>query len=387
MFHTVVSIMVLVVFLGLSIRRARTLIIIYLSALMITATMFSAPVSAGKLITATPTDNFTEQAVSASTNFTEQAAVVVNCSSATLVTSIALMSLNETFVHCPSGVNMMDTNFELCTSVLVLASPKWSALIYVFNTTDETVARGYADAITPSISGAFSLSFSFYSIGLTSSETNVTYTAPAITNVLSYYTNTLKPSCLKSDLAGFSSAIPNLLNVLPSNSYVGITAQKNSGSYAWEYTFFAGYQNMQIPTGSGYTINVLNLLGAASLSPSQYAYTGVYYNSIASVTIQANTTVSFVSCTPASISTPFSPTRGWYVVPSNPLTTGLTGIFFFGNDATPVTALTFTFSGTIAPEFSSLTLIITIIVCTIGIAIAFRRRFLKVYSKHAPPLQ
>lgn len=345
---------------------------ICLSALLITASMFSNPVSARKVMQEPPSYDFMEQVL-----------VMVNCSEATLTTVISLMTSNETFVHYPSGVNMMDSHFELCETVAVSVTPMGSTLVYIFDIADTTTARGHADAMTPSINAAFGLSFSFLSATPTNGGTNVTYIASGIANVLSYYTTTLKPLCLKSDLAGFSNAIPNLLNVQPSKSYAGISAYKTSGDYDWQYIFFAGYFEMQIPTGLGYTINVLNLMGATSLTPSFYAYTGACYMSIVPVVVEPETTVSFVSCNPANVLLQYV-TRGWYVVPENPFIQTLNAIFYFGNDATPVTVLTLTFSGLIVPEFSSLTLIIAMIVYTIGV-VAFKKRLSKKLSNISTP--
>jgi len=343
--------------------KSLTKAVICVSALLITMTVFSAPASAKKVMTEPPSYNFMEQVL-----------VMVNCSEATLTNVISLMTSNETLVRYPSGVNMMDSHFELCESVSVSVTPQGSILVYIFNTTDTSAATGHAGAITPSVSGAFGLSFSFHSVGLTYGMTNVTCIAPAVSNVLSYYTGTLKPLCLKSDLAGFSDAIPNLLNVQPSKSYAGITAFKTSGDFNWQFMFFAGYFEVQIPTGTGYTIDVLDLLGAASLVPSSYAYAGAFCMSIVPVMVEPETTVSFVSCTPNQASMQYI-SRGWYVFPPD-ITESLNAIFYFGNDVTPVTALTLTFSGAIVPEFSSLTLIIIMIVCTVGI-LAFKKRFPK----------
>ena len=339
-------------------------ILICFSVLLITANILGAYVSVRKVM-AEPLPLY---------NFLEQALVMVNCSEATLTAAISLMTSNETFVHYPSGVNMMDTHFELCESVTVSVAPTGCVLAYIFNTTNTAVAQGHANAITPSINGAFDLSFSFFSVGLTNGRTNITYTASAITNVLSYYTSTLKPSCLKSDLAGFSNAIPNLLTVLPSKSYAGISAYKTSEGYDWQYIFFACYFGAQIPTGTGYTIDVLNRLGAASLTPSSHTYTGACYMSIVPVMIEPKTTVNFVSCSPDQVNLQYI-SRGWYVFPSGSTDT-LNAIFYFGNDANPATVLNLRFSGTIVPEFSSLTLIITIMVCTMGV-VAFKKRFSK----------
>lgn len=342
-------------------------IMIFLNALLVITPIFSTHVSAREIMM-TPTNGFAEQVL-----------ISVNCSRATLTTSISLMSSDTTFVHFPEGVSMMNPNFALCETVSVSVNPMGSVLWYLFDTTNTAAAKGYADAITPSMNGAFSWTFSFFSVGLTDSKTNVTYTAAGPQSVGLYYINTLKPSCLKSDLAGFSDTIPNLLSVLPTQSLAGISAHKTSGGYAWEYVFFAGYFEMQIPTGSGYTVNVLDLLGTTFLAPSSYAYAGAYYNSIVAVLVEPQTTVSFVSCTPNQIFTQYSE-RGWYVIPPNPIffIKTLTGIFYFGNDATPVTVLTFTFSGTIIPEFSSLSLIIAVMVCTTTVGvIAFKKRFVK----------
>jgi len=339
-------------------------IIICLSALLITATTFSAPVSARRVMAEPPPYQFMEEVI-----------VMVNCSEATLTAVVSLITLNETLVRYPLGVNMMDLNFALCESVSVSVTPMGSTLVYIFDTTDTSAATTNANAITPSIGGAFGLSFSFLSAGLTEdSKANVTYTAPAITNVLSYYTATLNPSCLKSDLAGLSNAIPNILTMEPSKSYAGISANKESGGYEWWYMFFVGYYEAQIPTGAGYTIDVLNRIGATSLTPSSYAYTGAYYDSIVPVYITSHLSISFVSCNPTPPIMIPGAARGWFIFEPFPQTG--TAMFYFGNDATPVTALTFTFSGIIVPEFSSLTVIIAMIVCALGV-IAFKKRYPK----------
>jgi hypothetical protein len=303
----------------------------------------------------------------------EQALVTVNCSEATLTTVISLMATNDTLIHYPSGVNMIDPNFLLCESIFVSAAPMGSSLVYIFNTTNIADATTYANAITPSVSTAFGLSFTYYGAGPSDGGTNVTYVAPALgISVLSYYNSVLNPSCLKPDLAGFSNAIPNLLNLHPSQSYAGISAHKTSGIYDWQYIFFAGYFNIAIPTGAGYTLNILNLIGATSLTPSSYASVYAYYMSTVAVYVEPWTTATFVSCNPANISMQYM-TRGWYVFPPDLLLDTLTGIFYFGNDTTSVTLLTFTFSGTIIPEFPSF-LILPLFVVVTALAVAFAKR-------------
>lgn len=340
--------------------------------------ILNAPVSATKIATVSSSPSDTLQEVTS---------VVVNCSDATLWIAISLYSPDKTLVGCPSGVNMIDSHLLSCLQCGFGVTPTDSYLNYIFDTNDTTAAKIDADAITPSIESAFGLSFSFVSSSLQAwmvhpyVVTNVTYSAPGIPNLPSYYTNTLKPLCLKSDLAGFSNAIPNLLNLHPSNSFAGIQAQKSSGGYAWQYSFFAGYFYVQIPPGSGYTIDVLQSLGVTSLEPSSYAYSGTYYRSGATVAVMGVSALSFVSCNPSQIYVQ-NTTRGWYVVPQF-YPHLLYAMFYFGNDTIPVTVLTFTFSGTIIPEFSSLTLIIAITVCTILIA-TFKKRLSKVNSKFAP---
>jgi hypothetical protein len=342
-------------------------IMICLNVLLITTTIFTAPVSAKEVMTEPPSYDFMEQVI-----------VMVNCSDATLTPVISLMTTNETLVHYPSGVNMLDTNFENCESVSVSVSPTGSALVYIFSNIETAVeAKEHADAITPSIGAAFSLSFSFFSLGTTDSILNVTYTAPAVTDVASYYGSTLNPLCLKSDLAGFSTAVPNLLNVQSSKSYAGISAYKTVGGYDWQYMFFAGYFGYQIPTGTGYIIDVLSRIGATSLSPSDYSYLDGYYTSTVTVIVEPESTVEVASCTPNVIFIPYV-SRGWYIFPSDPTET-LIGTFYFGNDFTPITILTLAFNGTIVPELSSLALTIALIVCSMGI-VAFKKRFAKNFS-------
>jgi len=349
-------------------------IVICVSVLMVSIAILNAPVSATKIATvsSSPSDIFQEGVF-----------VFVNCSDATLWTGISLFSPNKTFVGCPSGVNMADSHLLSCLQFLFYVSPTASYLGYIFDTTDTTAAKIDADAITPSIESAFGLSFSFVSSSLQTwmvhpyLVTNVTYSALGIANLPSYYATTLKPLCLKSDLAGFSNAIPDLLNLHPSNSYASIQAQKSSGGYAWQYSLVAGYFYVQIPQGSGYTIDALQSLGVTSLEPSSYAFAETYYRSGATVWISGVSALSFVSCNPSQIYVQ-NTTRGWYVISASP--TWLMAMFYFGNDATPVTVLTFTFNGIIVPEISSLALTIAMIVCTIGI-VAFKKCFPKISIK------
>jgi hypothetical protein len=304
--------------------------------------------------------------------YAEQALVMVNCTVASATTAITLTASNTTLVHYPSGVTMTDPNFALCESVMVSVSHTGAALAFLYNTTDTYAAEVYALAIEPSISTAFNIQFSYYGVRLKNGLSNVTYLSSMGYDVASYYTNTPGPSCLKSDLGGFSDAIPYLLDVLPSNAYIGITAMKQSGGYDWQYSFFAGYIETISP-GLGYAIDFLDHLGVSSLIPSTYAHSGAYYMSTVMAYVASKSTVSFVSCTPGQIANPYI-SRGWYVTPQGGITNQLTATFYFANDATPIAALTFEFSGTIVPEFSPLMLMVTIAVCTIGI-LTFKKRF------------
>jgi hypothetical protein len=157
------------------------------------------------------------------------------------------------------------------------------------------------------------------------------------------------------------------------HAFVVVSAEKESGGFDWTYFMMTGYST-SITQGSGnHTIDVLDLLNVESLAPSSYASeveTG--YSSMVSITISSNQTINYVSCEPGEASPP--QLRGWFII--IPSGTYLTAYFSFGNDPSPVSPLTFTFSGIVVPEFTTLVLL-AMFTLTAAIAIIVKKRFLK----------
>jgi hypothetical protein len=304
------------------------------------------------------------------TQLIETVAISVNCTTAELYTASMVMSSDNSFVHFPTGINVEASNLEDATTISAAFSANGCFLAFIFNNTDPATARGIADSITPSMSTAFDTSFTWLSTGTYETYTNVTYTGPAKSNLQSY-TEWLMAQCLASGLGGFSLTFPPISQ--ESNAAVVVSAVKESGGFDWTYSMMVGYLT-SITQGSGnHVIDVLDLLNVDSLAPSSYASeveTG--YSSMVMLTISSNQTVTYVSCQPALAQPPGS--RGWTYYQYQP--TSLMAYFSFGDDPTPVSPLTFTFSGIVVPEFTTLALL-TMLILAATITIIAKKRFLK----------
>jgi hypothetical protein len=119
---------------------------------------------------------------------------------------------------------------------------------------------------------------------------------------------------------------------------------------------------ISIPLGLGsHTIDVLDLLGVSSLASSSHSYdeTKATYRARA-LPIGSSNPVSFLSCEPHPILVSPTPSdKGWTIKETYP--TFLTAEFSFRNDPSTTAPLSFTFNGTVIPEFTSLMLILTFV--------------------------
>jgi len=300
----------------------------------------------------------------------ENVSVIVNCTTAKIITSSMIISHNTSLMHFPSTVNMADSRFEKVTAVGLIFSPDQSFLVYSFNDTDATTSRSIADQITPTIKTAFQADFTFNTVGTRDSIIEVNYTGPGKSN-MPQYTQWVMSECLAPDLEGFS------LTFLPMaqepGAFIIVTASKESGGFDWTYSMTTTYI-MSIPTGSeNHRIDVLDQLDVGSLAPSPYvSLEEGMYTSIVNLQILYEQAVSYVSSEPG-LGTP--PSKGWFLSPYNPPKTFM-AYFYFGDDPSPVSVLTFTFSGIVIPEFTTLAIAAILLLSTM-IVLFLKKRLLK----------
>lgn len=288
--------------------------------------------------------------------FVEVASVQVNCTSAeeSVYSLVIAQPQNSSLVHFPSGIDMNNQSLANLTWIILVFASNSSTLIYQFNTTDAATAETIADGETPSIGITFQTAFNWSSTVDGGGNTNVTYSGLGKQN-LTQYTEGVMSQCLASDLGGFS------LTFLPMsqepNASATVLAMKNSGSFNWTYSM-GTYYTTSFSTGAGdHLVDVLSLLKVDSIAPSPYASFGGSYISSIVLDIVSNTTESFISCEPAD--TPDLLLRGWHIVTPLPPAV-LVASLSFGNNSSPISLLTFTFGGTVVPEFTASTLLATL---------------------------
>jgi hypothetical protein len=310
----------------------------------------------------------------AEAELTEIVNINVNCTTANISVTCGVISNNTMLVHFPAEINMNITELLNATEVVVGFSTEDSFLWIVFNNTEVGGAEKYANVtVEMYFEPVFGRGYMFNSTSVEDTYVNVTFTGSAVAN-LTEYTEGLMTECLASDLGGFS------LTFIPMTYETGactlIGAQKESGGFNWTYAMGAMYFTT-VSDGLGeHTIDVLELLNVESLAPSPYSEvpygTTKVYMSMVMMTINSNTTVTFVSCEPGQAS---PPARGWYIYPQiSP--TELQATFMFGDNPSPVTALSLTFSGIIIPEFTTPTLM-AVLTFAATVAVALKKRFIR----------
>jgi hypothetical protein len=110
--------------------------------------------------------------------FTEMIMINVNCSDASVMTTLTVGSDNDTLMHFPSSVNLNDAHLDDATTVAVISSSERSILTYTFEGISETEAETNAEAITPSIEAAVSIDFAYNVTGTIDTTVDVNYTGP-----------------------------------------------------------------------------------------------------------------------------------------------------------------------------------------------------------------
>jgi hypothetical protein len=305
--------------------------------------------------------------------FMEIVDININCTTASVSVTCGVISNNTELVRFPAEIDMNAAEWENVTQVMAGFSTANSFLSYLFNNTEEDNAEYLANILTNQLNTVFGTSFSHNSTSPSNGYVNVTYTGVGVGN-LTDYTTWLMEECLASDLRGFSLTFIPMTN--ETGAYTLIGAMKESGGFDWIYAMGVMYHTT-IPDGPGeHTIDVLDLLDVESLAPSPYSQvqqgiTSIYMSMII-VTINSNETVAFVSCEPEQAS---PPARGWYIYP--PIQpTQLQATFMFGDNPSPVTALSLTFSGVIIPEFTT-PMLMAVLTFAATVATTLKRRFIR----------
>lgn len=312
------------------------------------------------------------KAIDGLSQLSEDVMVVVNCTDASVATVSTVTSSNASLVYFPSGVDLSNAGLTNVTTIGVMFSTAQSILMYLFNDTDATTARSIADGFTPSISSAFSTSFSWFSTGTFDDSVNVTYTGTGKSN-LPLYVEWLVSECLASDLEGFSLTFEPMSH--EPGAYTAVAAMKDPGDFNWTCYMMSGYVTT-IAAGSGnHLVDVLDLLDVDSLAPSPYSgEVEVGYSSLVMVMISSDSPVGYVTSEPGTTTDPTE--RGWFIFPIPLPPWMLQAIFYFGSSPSPQSPLTLTFSGVVVSEFTTTALIVLFLVSAMAVLIV-RKRFPK----------
>jgi hypothetical protein len=281
----------------------------------------------------------------------EHISIFLDCDKAQLTVACGIQPGNNTeIVHFPSSVNVLALFDVGCTRLYTIFGKKSSVLVFEFNNIGSSEAKARADQWAQLIETAFDTTFTWQYTNTSSTYVYVRYTNSGATNATIY-------SCLRQclnwtygaekPLGGFSNAMHGELTHFAEyiDYSVAVGARKGSwGEYAKSVDMGLTVSYTQnVAKGTGlHSIDVLSLLGVTSLAPSPYALgeggVGGIYSSTVFLTVNSSTPVAFVSCEPS----PLNPSgiRGWYSTPSD-------WQFIFKDDPSPVSPLTFTFTGTI----------------------------------------
>lgn len=317
---------------------------------------------------------------------TEKIRFEVYCGSATVeVAEFSVLTDNYTLIHFPSEADMSDSHLENATAVYVMGSTIGTFLGYTFENVTLEEARANADAVTPSMSAAFDVSFTWFSNYTYDSAVQILYNATGQSNLTSF-AEWLTSTCVAEDVDGFSNVLPSLVTQLwasPENRpnlMVFVFAGKEAGSFNWLMNGIGfpsgGRPYLSIPPGSNsHTIDVLSLLGVSALSPSPYSFYTIGETEFSMSQIDLDITseglISFAYCEPPLAPTPGE--KGWSLIETYP--DYIHAMFGFGDDPSPVTQLSITFTGTVIPEFTPLTTLLTLMLAAASI-LALKKKLL-----------
>jgi hypothetical protein len=272
-------------------------------------------------------------------------------------------------VHTPSGVNVTNMNQSDVKDVtLTFSTSNSTIVVWALNT---NAARTIGDAWGTMLSTGFQTSF-VYDYGPIYDFVN--YKAAGKSN-LAQYMQSLLSWCSVADLNGFSSTLVQIAGKPGAYITVEITPSSNND---WSFKIKSVYDTT-MPTGSGaHTIDVLSLLGVTSLAPSAYSgyydstYLATVYLASVDVSIISSQTVGYASSQPAGLST-VEPSpgvlapRGWHDYG------GAGPDFEFENDSSAANQLSYTFNGSVVPEFSPSAIVSLFMVISMAAILATRR--------------
>lgn len=300
----------------------------------------------------------------------ENIAASLDCDMAIFNLACSISSADISLVHFPSPVNMNDAHLKNCTSINAMFNVAESFLIFQFNDTSGSSAKADADALISLMNAAFGLTFTHNSTTVYTVPylyVVVTYIAEGKSDMQTFLTN-LKTRCIDASVSGFSEVLPTLFTHAI-NKTVVLTATNSSSTW---YNMLIAQYGTSFPTGSGeHTVDILYYLGTGNLRSSEYAKVGMYYVSPVVLTINSSSTITFVSCQPPETSAPIY-SAGWYV-PNHGPANQIAGTMYFADQPNIGELITFTFQGTVIPEFTALTSILTIILIS-AILLHLRRQ-------------
>ncbi len=310
-----------------------------------------------------------------SSYLTEDVSITIDCQKGTVDVSSSerYFPVNDTSpVHTPSGVNLTNMNPSDVKDVLLTFSTSNSTIVvWVLNT---TASRSIGDAWATMLSTPFQTTFTYDYTSMFNDFVN--YKAAGKSS-LSQYMQSVMSWCFASDLNGFSPTLVQIAGQPGSYLTVDIFPSTNND---WSFAVKCSYET-SMSTGSGdHTVDVLNLLGVTSLTPSTYSgyydstyLTTVYYATV-DVTITSSQTVTYTSSQPAGLATTMPlgvlTPRGWHDYSG----AGTAPVFSFMNDSSPASQLTYTFSGTVVPEFpSTMILSLFMVIFALAAIVAIKR--------------
>lgn len=274
---------------------------------------------------------------------------------------------NTSPLHTPSGVNVTSMNQnDLKDVTLTFSTSNSTLLVWAMN---ETASRTIGDAWATILSTGFQTSFVYDSSSGGGIEN---YKAAGKSN-LAQYVQSMLSWCSVADLNGFSPALVQIAG--KPGAYV--TVEIDPG---WTFKI-KGVYDTTMPTGSGdHTIDVLSLLGVTSLAPSTYSgyydytYLSTIYEASVDVFIISSQTVSYTSSQPTGLSTVEPPfgvlaPRGWQEYGG----AAVSPTFLFQNDSSATNQLSYTFNGTVIPEFPSSAIVLLFMVISMAAILATKR--------------
>jgi len=313
-------------------------------------------------------------------DLSESVSIAVDCQKGTVDVSSSeyVFPVNDTTpMHTPSGVNVTSIDPENVDEVTLTFSTSNSTLEIKGARINASNARTIGDPVATMMSTGFQTNFTYDYTSIFGQFVN--YRAAGKGN-LPQFMQSLMSWCFVSDLNGFSPTFVQIAG--EPGAYITVHTFFSS-NYDWGFSVKCSYETGMSTGSGGHIVDVLNLVGVDSLAPSNYSayYSNLYLTTIyvsgVDVTIMPSNggTVTYTSSQPAGLTTVQPPAgvldaRGWYDYDES----GESPSFRFENDSSPVTQLSYTFSGTVVPEFPSAALLSLFAMATLCAAIVYRRK-------------